>query len=175
MWPRPYYWNLRKGINRKHASIWAASQSFYPEFFQKLGAKQPICMATGGKDGTKEGAYGPIICDPGLSGLYVVMKLCVYPCIADSTSTCCLVPKSIGHLFPCCRSKGCCPDQQHRRALQAVGERSRTLQSGAGLSATVTITIEESSSTRSTFDTRLTCLRSNSPASCSAVAGNGGH
>ena len=47
----------------------------------------------------------------GQEDLYVVNKLCVQPCFADtakSPSKCCWVPSLLAHMFDCCSALGCC-------------------------------------------------------------------
>ena len=69
-------------------------------------------------------AFASINCKQGektYSDLGALITVCTLPCSRDESQQCCLVPASIAKLFPCCRSLGCCKDQQRsRRGLQGV-------------------------------------------------------
>ena len=105
------------------------------------------------------------------------MSLCSTPCMLDKASTCCFVPAEMALLFPCCRTLSCCPDQQatgvdagggvsgHKKR-RALGRRP----DGFALSAapppralpavSVSVSVEEASSSMTTYESTMQCLRS---------------
>ena len=109
--------------------------------------------------------------------LYAVMSLCSTPCMLDPKSTCCFVPAEVAWQFPCCRSLSCCPDQQgegvdagggvsgHKKR-RALGRRP----DGFALSAppppralpavSVSVSVEEASSSMTTYESTMQCLSS---------------
>ena len=95
--------------------------------------------------------------------LFVGLRLCSTPCMKDKANTCCYVPTAIAPLFPCCRQLGCCPDQQNdqvamvgsRRSLGAKATQPRGLPA-----VSVSVSIEETSSSETTYGSMMQCLKS---------------
>ena len=89
--------------------------------------------------------------------LYVGLRLCSTPCMRDAANKCCYVPTAIALLFPCCRQLSCCPDQMvgSRRSLGTKAMQPRGLPA-----VSVSVSIEETSSSKSTYDSTMLCLKS---------------
>ena len=69
-----------------------------------------------------------LVCPGKMTSAASVLAACVTPCMHNLNVKCCMVPKIMASLFPCCRELHCCPDQQptgaasgHRRSLRARG------------------------------------------------------
>ena len=88
--------------------------------------------------------------------LYVGLRLCSTPCMRDKANVCCYVPTAIAQLFPCCRQLGCCPDQMvgSRRSLGAKVMQPRGLPA-----VSVSVSIEETSSTHNKYSKLMTCFK----------------
>ena len=93
------------------------------------------------------------------SELWVTMALCASPCMLDKASLCCFVPAEVAYMFPCCRSMGCCPDQQgSRRALGTRGAPRFAPRSTPAVAATVSV--EEGSAGKTQYERVMHCLSS---------------
>ena len=53
--------------------------------------------------------------------LAALITVCTLPCEQDRSQKCCSVPRSIATMFSCCRSLGCCVDQQKSRRRRTQG------------------------------------------------------
>ena len=102
-------------------------------------------------------------CKKGLPKIYSVMDLCTAPCMdrTQNTGKCCVVPAEAAKNFACCREAGCCLDQTtgHKRRRRARGVRLRHPRKMPGVEVTAGVEVEESASSRSTFDQLMSCLR----------------
>ena len=107
------------------------------------------------------------------SDLTAVLEICVTPCMDDRTRTCCVVPKQVAFMFPCCREMRCCPDQktQSRRRTQVAPGGPREEQ----VSVSVSVTVEETTSSASVYDALLRCLQNPARLDAMCLTGSSGH
>ena len=97
-----------------------------------------------------------------------VLSLCSMPCMLDPTSKCCFLPSEVAYKFPCCRELGCCPDQRghpggHKRRVLGQQPRKKLDEeepSRALPAVSVSVSVEETSSSQGVFKSLMTCLRS---------------
>ena len=106
--------------------------------------------------------------------IYAVMSLCSTPCMMDPASKCCLVPAEVSWMYPCCRALGCCPDQhgkgtsgvsahKKRRALGQLVAPSVSPPPHELPAVSISVSVEESSSSMATYKSTMQCLRSPTP------------
>lgn len=77
-----------------------------------------------GTTGQADATHQTAICKSGMtpmSQLHALMATCATPCFNDKAQSCCKLPRNMAGLFPCCKKKGCCVDQNHRRLQGAAG------------------------------------------------------
>ena len=108
--------------------------------------------------------YVTFTCKKDLPDVYSVLDLCTAPCMDETQNTgkCCIVPVEAAGNFACCREAGCCFDQLptgHKRRRRARGVRVRHPRKMPGVEVTAGVEVEESASSRSTFDQLMSCLR----------------
>ena len=108
------------------------------------------------------------------SDLVAVLDLCVTPCMRDTASGCCKVPLKIAPKFACCRELCACPDQggpgaSRRRAQPVLDPRE------AQVSVSVSVTVEETSSSLSVYDALLRCLQNLAKLDAMCLTGSSGH
>ena len=107
------------------------------------------------------------------TGLLAVLEVCVSTCMDDPGQTCCMVPLPLQPRFPCCRSMGCCPDQNARRRAQS--SRAALGPHRAQVSVSVSVTVEETSSSMSVYDALLRCLQNPAKLDSMCLTGSSGH
>ena len=102
--------------------------------------------------------------------LYVNLALCAKPCMLDPASVCCFVPAEIAWMYPCCRKLGCCPDQNSKSSpvgsRRALGQRSSPSAPRGTPAVSVSVSVEETSSSSNSFAGLMTCLKSPTSGGC---------
>ena len=126
-----------------------------------LKSKAGAVIATPTVSCTSKGRHGQALAK--LPELYAVMSLCATPCMIDPESKCCFVPEEVAWMFPCCRALGCCPDEQAqpRRALGQQQPRDLSPRALPGVSVSVSVSVEETSSSKTTYKKLMQCLENN--------------
>ena len=137
---------------------------------KKLVTKETVCGQPYGYDARKIDCTAATS-KPEHRDLLAVLSVCVTPCMNDNTRTCCAVPESISHRFPCCRELRCCPDQTRRRVQATSGPREAQV----SVSVSVSVAVEETSSSVSVYDALLRCLQNPAKLDAMCLTGSSGH
>ena len=92
--------------------------------------------------------------------MFVAAKLCMEPCMetkGGKTGHCCMMPSIFASRFACCRQMKCCQDQRPRARTGVAGQ-------------TPFVYIEVNTASVQTATLLLDCMRTQSPAKCTALA-----